>query len=98
MAKLNELEIDVEKQIYKLNGENIGVGVTKLSVNIEAGEIPKVTIFTDANVKLQGMLLSESIKPLYCDECHKKLGDFIGEYEVACPNCGSLNYGYLGTT
>lgn len=96
MDKLNELEIDVEEQIYKLNGKDIGLGVTKLSVDIEAGEIPKVTICTDSNVKLKGILLSKSIKPLYCDECGKKLGDFIGKYEVACPNCGSLNYGYLG--
>ena len=73
--------------IVKIDGQLV-VGLTNVKIEYKPLDYATVTFSFDADVKTEGILCSETITELKCEKCGARLGHAIGQYAIACPNCG----------
>lgn len=91
MRNCHELKVNTSIRLYELNGKNIGNVATRINIDINKQELPKVTIEMEPNVVLEGILLNAPVKEVHCEKCNHALGTFVGGYSVVCPNCKEYN-------
>lgn len=94
LERKHELNINTDKRLYKLDGKEIGDITTRIKVDINNKELPKVTIEMEPNIVLEGTLLNAPVKEVHCQKCNYTLGIFVGSYSVVCPNCKKYNINY----
>ncbi|WP_338631502.1 hypothetical protein [Clostridium baratii] len=86
-----KFEYDSHKGIVKINGSEVR-SITDLKIEKEEDErYPTVTLKLESDVVVEGTLLNEPIREVYCKKCNSRLGTFVGMYSVTCPDCSTYN-------
>lgn len=88
------LKIDTVNSMILIDDADLSKCVTHLSIDWHGGSLPTIILELDANININGVMLTHEVTKIYCEKCGYELGELAGIYTVCCPKCMELNVNY----